>query len=72
MRNLTFLLIIPFLSFSQEKINLTGLILDSESSEKLSFASVSVVSNIDDKIIDGSISDIDGIFKISNINENKL
>ena len=51
MRNLTFLLIIPFLSFSQEKINLTGLILDSESSEKLSFASVSLVSNIDDKII---------------------
>ena len=72
MRNLILLLIIPFLSFSQEKINLTGLILDSESSEKLSFASVSLVSNIDDKIIDGSISDIDGIFKIININENNF
>ncbi len=72
MRNLIFLFIIPFLSFSQEKINLTGLILDAESSEKLSFASVSLLSNIDDKIIDGSISDIDGIFKIININENNF
>ncbi len=62
-----FLLCISFLSFSQEKVSVSGQLLDASTKETLPFANVAVHDFNDNALITGAITDDDGRFEILDI-----
>jgi len=62
-----FLLCISFLSFSQEKVSVSGQLLDASTKETLPFANVAVHNFDGNALITGAIADDDGRFEILDI-----
>ncbi|WKX76909.1 carboxypeptidase-like regulatory domain-containing protein [Zobellia laminariae] len=55
------------ISYSQEKVIVTGQLFDSETQETLPFANVSINSFANNALVTGAITDIDGRFEIQEI-----
>ncbi len=63
MRFLLFFLFLPIFCFTQN--NVSGLILD-ENDQPIEFANISIREKNDGKLLSGTISELDGSFKLSN------
>jgi outer membrane receptor protein involved in Fe transport len=59
------LLIISIQGFGQQKSKVTGVVRDSLSSQPLGYASISILSRADKKLINGTLSADDGSFSVS-------
>lgn len=55
----------PFLNSAQTQSGISGIVFDSETSDQLSFATVSVLNSSDNSLVTGTITDSQGAFKIN-------
>jgi outer membrane receptor protein involved in Fe transport len=62
-----FLLILNQYSFSQQKVSISGLVVDRDNGSAMQFVNVVLLSSIDSSIITGGLTDEKGTFRIANI-----
>ncbi|WCO03310.1 TonB-dependent receptor domain-containing protein [Psychroserpens ponticola] len=62
---LTFLLLlITTISFAQKEITITGNVIDADENFPLEYATISFIDKLENKVVTGGITDIDGKFEI--------
>jgi len=57
------------LIFAQQKVNVSGIVIDKDNAQPLPFVNIVLLNTIDSTIVTGILTDLDGIFRLSGVSK---